>query len=199
MAKHLRGPTFGNNWVSGSHPGGTSQHRSPNGLTFEDRDPNYTLWAEDDARKVAWQWAKQLYRIRGTALENEDTFFSPKMEWRGALTSNVNPGGFWCFYAYELDGIDPEEMEPSKYFDFPTTVITATGSIDTTQEATVKDLDMFVTVQLFEDSPAEFSVGKTLRRKWVFISVERRSNTKSYEQFAKLRQLHACRCPWFIE
>ena len=36
------------------------------------------------------------------------------------------------------------------------TVITSDGSIDTTEEATVyvKDLDMFVTVQHIEDTPA---------------------------------------------
>ena len=43
-----------------------------------------------------------------------------------------------------------------------TTVITANGSIDTTEKATayVKDLDMFVTVQLLEDTPATQNLGK---------------------------------------
>ena len=44
----------------------------------------------------------------------------------------------------------------------PTTVITANGAIDTNEEATVyvKDLDILVTVQLFEDTPAVLSLGK---------------------------------------
>ena len=52
----------------------------------------------------------------------------------------------------------------------PTTVITGNGTKRTTEHATlyVKDLDMFVTVQLLKDSPAELSLG-TLRRTLVFV------------------------------
>ena len=66
--------------------GGPKLHRNPNAPSCADRDPNNTLWAEDDARKAAWQLANMLYRIRGTFLENEATFFKPKMEWRVAST-----------------------------------------------------------------------------------------------------------------
>ena len=116
------------------------------------------LWAEDEARKAARQWAKQLYRIRGTYLENADTFFSPKMKWGVASVSTVNPDDFW--YKMELS---PEELEMVKVSRLPTTVITANGSIDTTGVATVyvRDLDMFVTVQLLEDTPAVFSLCKS--------------------------------------
>ena len=58
--------------------GGAPHHRSPNAPTLADRDPNYTLWAEDDARTPARQWTKTLCRIRGTYKENEETFFSTK-------------------------------------------------------------------------------------------------------------------------
>ena len=49
-----------------------------------------------------------------------------------------------------------KELEPVKVSRLPTTVITANGSIDTAEEDTVyvKDLDMSVTVQLLEDTPA---------------------------------------------
>ena len=53
-----------------------------------------------------------------------------------------------------------------------TTAITANGTIRTTEQATVyvKDLDMFVNVQLLKDSSAVFLLGKlTLRRTWVFV------------------------------
>ena len=41
-------------------------------------------------------------------------------------------------------------------------MITANGSIDTTDGAivSVKDLDMFVAIQLLEDTPAVLSLGK---------------------------------------
>ena len=50
--------------------------------------------------------------------------------------------------------LTPKELETGI-----TTVITANWSIDTAEEAIVhmKDLDMFVTVKLFEDTPAELS------------------------------------------
>ena len=73
--------------------GGAKHHRNHNAPTFADRDPEIqtTLWAEDGARKAAMQWGNNLYSIRGTYLENEATFFKPKMGWRAASTSTVNP------------------------------------------------------------------------------------------------------------
>ena len=55
-----------------------------------------------------------------------------------------------------------EELHAVRVCPRPTTVITATGSIDTNEEATMfmKDLDMFVTIQLLEDTPAFVSLGK---------------------------------------
>ena len=40
----------------GGYPGWCSpHHRNPNALTFEDREPIKTLWAEDDARTATWR------------------------------------------------------------------------------------------------------------------------------------------------
>ena len=52
--------------------------------------------------------------------------------------------------------LSPEELETANLPRLPTTVITANGSLDTTEEATVyvRDLDMFVAVQLLENTPA---------------------------------------------
>ena len=49
-------------------------------------------------------------------------------------------------------GLSPEQLETVK----GPRLLTVNGSIDATEEAIVyvKDLDMFVTVQLLEDSPA---------------------------------------------
>ena len=42
--------------------------------------PNNTLWAEEGDRKAAWQWPSSLlFRIRGTCLENEETFLIKNM------------------------------------------------------------------------------------------------------------------------
>ena len=44
----------------------------------------------------------------------------------------------------------------------PTTVITANGEVQTHEEATVyvKELDIFLTMKVFEDTPAVLSLGK---------------------------------------
>ena len=51
--------------------------------------------------------------------------------------------------------LSAEELATVKVSRLPTMVLTANGSIDLTEEATVyvKDLDMFVTVLLLEDTP----------------------------------------------
>ena len=59
--------------------------------------------------------------------------------------------------------LSPEELEAVNVSRLPTTVITANGSIDTTEDAVVyvQDSDMFVAVQLLEDTPAVLSLGNS--------------------------------------
>ena len=51
------------------------------------------------------------------------------------------------------------------------TVMTANGEVQTREEATVnvKELDLFVTVILLEETPAVLSLRKALRRSWVCL------------------------------
>ena len=50
----------------------------------------------------------------------------------------------------------------------------ANGTATTTEQAAVyfKDLDVLITVQLLEDSPAVLSRGKIMGRTWVFLQTE---------------------------
>ena len=54
------------------------------------------------------------------------------------------------------------ELETLQRSRNPTTVITANGEVQTNEEATVyvHDLDLFVTVQIHDDTPAVVSLGK---------------------------------------
>ena len=65
--------------------------------------------------------------------------------------------------------INKAELETLRISKNPTTVMTANGEVQTREEATVyvKELDLFVTVMLLEETPAVLSLGKTLRRTWV--------------------------------
>ena len=58
--------------------------------------------------------------------------------------------------------LDSAEMDTVKVSKNPTTVVAANGEMQTKEEATlyVKQLDLFVTVKLLEDTPAVLSLGK---------------------------------------
>ena len=58
--------------------------------------------------------------------------------------------------------LNSAELETASVFKSPTTVVAATGEVQINDEATVfvKELDMFVTVKLPEDTPAVLSLGK---------------------------------------
>ena len=74
---------------------------------------------------------------------NEATFFKPKMQMRVAPTSNVNldekkfnvDSGASVHMMSKMD-MSPEELETVNVSRRPTTVITADGSMNATEEAT---------------------------------------------------------------
>ena len=148
---------------------------------------------------------------RGTYFVNEATFFKPKMQMRVAPTSNVNldekkfnvDSGASVHMMSKMD-MSPEELETVNVSRRPTTVITADGSINATEEATVyvKDLDMFVTVQLLKDTPAVLSLGKLCEENGFHTSgtkVKTPILSKITKCTLQMRQLRAHRRPWFIK
>ena len=72
------------------------------------------------------RWAKQLYNIRGTYLENEATFFKPKLEWVVAPL-NVNPDSGASVHVMSNTDLQPEELETVRVPRRPTIVIMANG------------------------------------------------------------------------
>ena len=58
--------------------------------------------------------------------------------------------------------LNSAELETVRISRCPTSVITANGEVQTHEEATVyvKELDMFLTVKILEDTPAVLSLGK---------------------------------------
>ena len=65
--------------------------------------------------------------------------------------------------------LSSEELETLRRS--PTVVVTASGEVQTNEEAQVNvdDLGLFVTVQLLEDTPAVPPLGKTLRRTRILL------------------------------
>ena len=66
-----------------------------------------------------------------------------------------------------------------------------------------KELDLFLTVQLLEDTPAVLSLGKLCEDHGYFTRVDQWSETTSHRRWQtdKMQQEEPCtdRCPWFID
>ena len=139
--------------------------RNPCAPRFEDKTQDETLHQERCARREAWDLAKSVKKIRiklrFTSYPNEaramlaPTFkISRGTRIRGWLRS-INAHA-------EHEGIELRRSGDSAEIQEPTTVVTANGQVQTNEEAqeNVHDLDLFVTVQILDDTPAVLSLGK---------------------------------------
>ena len=86
----------------------------------------------------------------------------------------------------------------------PTIVITANGEVQTHEEATVyvKELDVFLTMKVLEDTPAVLSRGKLCDEhgysyEWI-NGQKTTSHLKRYSDTVQHRELHSDRGSWFI-
>ena len=144
---------------------GEPHQRSPNAPKFENRSQEETEWQEQCAREAAWRLAKNVLKLK----EHERaTFFSPS-ENRCLLASNlkleerefvVDSGA--SMHMISKKDLSDAEMEDLTKSGSPTTVITANGEVQTHEEATVyvKELDIFLTMKVLENTPAVLSLGK---------------------------------------
>ena len=76
------------------------------------------------------------------------------------------------------------ELETVRVSKNPTTVVTANGEVLAEEEATVyvRELDLFVTVMLLENTPAVLSLGKLLRRILVQLPLDEWPETTSHQE-----------------
>ena len=144
---------------------GEPHERSPNAPKFEDRSQEETEWQEQGAREAAWKLAKNVLKFK----EHERaTFFSPS-ENRCLPASTLKPeerdfvvdSGASMHMISKKDLSDAEVDTLTKSCS-PTIVITANGEVQTHEEAIVyvKELDMFLTVKVLDNTPAVLSLGK---------------------------------------
>ena len=144
---------------------GELHQRIPNAPKFEDLSQEETEWQEQGAREAVWKLAKSVLKLK----EHERaTFFSPSED-RCLPASNLKPeerdfvvdSGASMHMISKKDLSDAEKDTLTKSCS-PTIVITANGEVQTHEEATVciKELAIFLTLKVFENTPAVLSLGK---------------------------------------
>ena len=144
---------------------GEPHQRSPNAPKFEDRSQEETEWQEQGAREAAWKLAQNVLKLKE---RERATFFSPS-ENRCRPVSTLKPeerefvvdSGASMLMISKKD-LSDAEMDTLTKSCSPTIVITANGVVQTHEEAIVyvKELDMFLTMKVLENTPAVLSLGK---------------------------------------
>ena len=144
---------------------GEPHQRSPNAPTFEDRSLEETEWQEQGSREAAWKLAKNVLKLKK---HERATFFSPSESWcLLASTSKLEEREFVVDSGASMHMISKKDLSNAEMDTLtkscsPTIVITANGEVQTQEEAIVyvKELDMFLTLKVLENTPAVLSLGK---------------------------------------
>ena len=144
---------------------GEPHERSPKALNFEDRSQEETEWQEQGAREAAWKLAKSVFKLK----EHERAAFFSSPENRCLPASTLKPeerefvvdSGASMHMISKKDLSDAEMDTLTKSCSL-TIVITANGEVQTHEEATVyvKELNIFLTMKVLENTPAVLSLGK---------------------------------------
>ena len=144
---------------------GEPHQRNPNAPKFEDRSQEETEWQEQGAREAAWKLAKSVLKFKEKL---KATFFSPSENWcLPASNLKLEEREFVVDSGASMHMISKKdlfsaEMDTLTKSCGPAIVITASGEVQTHEEATVyvKELDIFLTVKVLENTPAVLSLGK---------------------------------------
>ena len=145
---------------------GDSHQRNLSAPKFEDRSQEETEWQVRCAREAAWRLAKSIPKLEE---KNRAAFLSLSENWCLPAPSNLKPeerefvvDSGASMYMISKKDLNSVEMDTLTKSCSPTIVITANGEVQTHQEATVyvKELDIFLTMKVFEDTPAVLSLGK---------------------------------------
>ena len=163
IARHtkIRDQNFSLGYICPGEP----HERSPNAPKCEDRSLEETDWQEQGAREAAWKLAKSVLKLKE---HQRATFFSPS-ENRCLPASTLKPeerefvvDSGASMHMISKKDLSDAEMDTLTKSCSPTTVITANGEVQTHEEAIVyvKELDIFLTMKVLENTPAVLSLGK---------------------------------------
>ena len=144
---------------------GEPHERSSNAPKFEDRSQEETEWQEQGACEAAWRLAKSVLKLK----EHERATFFSSPENRCLPASNLKPeerefvvDSGASMHMISKKDLSDAEMDTLTKSCSPTILITANGEVQTHEEAivNVKELDIFLTMKVLENTPAVLSLGK---------------------------------------
>ena len=144
---------------------GDPHQRGPDAPKFEDRSQEETEWQEQGAREAAWKLAKNVLKLK----EHERATFFSSPENRCLPASTLKPeerefvvDSGASMHMISKNDLSNAEMDTLTKSCTPTIVITANGEVQTHEEAIVyvKELDIFLTMKVLENTPAVLSLGK---------------------------------------
>ena len=155
-----KGPSLGKIQVQIPH------QRSPYALKFEDRSPGEIARQERCARGDAWELARKIYKLKQ---EDKASFYSPSEEWILLAASTINSeerefvaDSGASMHMVSRKDFNKAELETVRIPKNSIMVVTANGEVPAKEEAMVyvRELDLFVTLMLLENTPAVLSLGK---------------------------------------
>ena len=120
---------------------------------------------EHCAREAAWRLAKNILKRK---VKQKTIFFSATEKWWLPAPFKIRPeertfvvDSPTSMHMISKKDVNSAELEKVKVSRTPITVVTANGEVQTHEEATVyvKELDIFLTAKILENTPAELSLG----------------------------------------
>ena len=117
-------------------------------------------------REAAWRLAKKTIKLRE---KHKTTFFSPSENWCLPAPSTVKPEERYfvvdssaSMHRISKKDLNDAEMDTLTKSCSSSIVMTANGEVQTHEEATVyvKELDIFLTMKVLENTPAVLSLRK---------------------------------------
>ena len=145
---------------------GEPHQRDPNAPKFEDWSQEETEWQERCAREAERRLAGSILKLNE---KNKAAFLSPSENWCLPATSNLKPeerefvaDSGASMHMISKKDLNAAEMDTLTTSRSPAIVITANGEVQTHEEAIVyvKELDIFLTMKVLENTPAVLSLGK---------------------------------------
>ena len=137
----------------------------PKSILRKYRSQEETEWQEQGAREAAWKLAERVFKFK----EHERAIFFTPSENRCFLASTLKPEerGFVVDSAASMHMISKKDLSDAEKDTLtkscsPTIVITTNGDAQTHEETMVyvKELEIFLTLKVLENTPEVFSVGE---------------------------------------